>query len=169
MRQDSLNKLSLEEMQSLSPEERSRYYERYLFELIKLHSKEGLTQAELEKITGINANTLGKYLELLSSKRKVYRSKKGRSIIYYPNGKIAHSLSEKDLTIIDANTGFEKRYRFYLIENPEGQQLYIQEKEIDNNGFENVVAGITISKSGLYDFVCMLNKIEKIDEVTLKD
>ena len=101
MKQDTLNKLSLEEIRFLSPEERSKYYERYLFELIKIHSKEGLTQAEMEKITSINANTLSKYLELLTSKRKVYRSKRGKSVIYYPNGKIAHSLTEKDIVLRD--------------------------------------------------------------------
>ncbi|MEK6884582.1 MAG: hypothetical protein AABY22_33425 [Nanoarchaeota archaeon] len=169
MKQDTLNKLNLEEIRLLSPEERSKYYERYLFELIKLHFKEGLMQAELEKLTGINANTLSKYLELLTSKRKVFRSKKGKSVIYYPNGKIAHSLMDKDLILADELTGFEKRYRLYLIENPEGQLLYIQEKELDENGFENVVAGITIPKSRLYDFIRTLSKIDKQEIKALED
>lgn len=167
MKKDTLNKLNMEEIRLLVPEERSRYYERYIFELIKLHSKEGLTQAEIERITSINANTLGKYLELLTSKRKVYRSKRGKSIIYYPNGRIAHSLSQKDIILTDEETGFEKRYRLYIIDNPEGQLLYIQEKEIDESGFENVIAGITIPKSRLFDFVNILEKIDKNKEVTL--
>ena len=119
MKQDTINRLASEEIMMLSPEERSRYYERYLFELLKNNSKQGLTLANFEKLTSMSVNTLSKYLEILSSKRKVYRSRRGRTIIYYPNGKIAHPLIEKDLIIIDKETGFEKRYRIYLIENPE--------------------------------------------------
>ncbi len=162
MKQDTINKLAPDEIMMLSPEERSRYYERYLFELLKMHFKQGLTLAELEKITGMSVNTLSKYLELLNSKRKVYRSKRGRTIIYYPNGRIVHSLTEKDLILTDEITGNEKRYRIYMIENPEGEQLvYIQEKELDSNGFENVVAGITLPKSRINEFISMLQKINK--------
>lgn len=155
MKGDSLNKLPLEDIKMLSPEERSKYYERYLFDIIKKHEKMGLTQSEMEKISGLTFNTLSKYLEVLTSKRKLYRIKKGKAIIYYPNGRIAHSLTDKDIQLKG------KRYRIYLIENPEGEQLvYIQEKELDENGFENVVAGITIPKESLYDFTHILKKID---------
>lgn len=168
MKQDTINKLIPEEIMMLSPEERSRYYERYLFELLKNNSKQGLTLADFEKLTSMSVNTLSKYLEILSSKRKVYRSKRGRTIIYYPNGKIAHPLIEKDLIVSDKETGFEKRYRIYLIENPEGQMVYIQEKEIDINGFENVVAGITVPKTGIKSFLDMLKKIN-LEDIKIKN
>lgn len=160
MMNDMENKLSLKDINLLSIDERSRYYERYLFELIKRYEKTGLTQKQIEDITGMSINTVSKYLEMLFSKRKAYRVRKGNILIYYPNGKIPHPLMNKDIISLDEN-GKEHKYKIYIIENPDGKFLYIQEKELDNKGFENVVAGILIPESAITAFKEIFSKAEK--------
>ncbi len=149
---DVLNKLSLEEIKLLPTEERSRYYERYIFELVKTHERVGMTQKEIEGLTGIAGNTVSKYLEVLFSKRNVYRVKRGNNVTYFPNGKMLHPLVDRDVVVYDRE-GEEHRYRAYAVDNPDGKFLYLQEKEIDRrSGMENIVGGILIPQEGIAKF-----------------
>lgn len=146
---DLQNKLTLGEINALPPEERSRYYERYLFGLIKANDRGvGLTQTEIENMTGLSSNTLSKYLEMLFSKRKVYRIKRGRTLTYFPNGKVLHPIVQRDIIAFD-DKNLEHRYKAYVVDNFDGKFLYLQEKEITEDGFEDVIGGVMIPRSGV--------------------
>ncbi len=158
---DTLNKLTLDEMKLLPIDERSRYYERYIFELITAHERLGLTQKEIEQVTGIASNTVSKYLEMLFSKRNVYRVKRGKNITYFPNGRLIHPLINKDIIVFDG-FGAEHRYKAYAVDNPDGKFLYLQEKEIDRkSGMENVVGGVLIPEAGISKFRALFDEFEK--------
>lgn len=156
---DVLNKLSLEEIKMLPTDDRSRYFERYLFELIKTQERAGITQKELEGLTGLSGNTLSKYLELLFSKRNVYRVKKGNNVTYFPNGRV-HTFINKDVTVYD-KSGIEHRYKAYAVDNPDGKFLYLQEREVDRRtGIENVIGGVLIPETGIAKFKGIFGEFE---------
>lgn len=150
--------LSIEEIRGIPMDERGKYIERYLYELVKKQA-DGLTLHDIQQITNLPKSTLSKYLELLFSKRKIFKIKRGRFVLFKPNGKIFHPLLERDLILGEDKSGDIKKYRLYLIENPDGRFLYIQEKQIDGNGFEDIIGGIMIPLRGLSTLIEKLNGI----------
>ena len=62
--------------------------------------------------------------------------KKGNSYIYYPNGRISHPSEEGEILFDN------KKYKFSVVEYGGSKSIYIQEKVIDENGFDEVVGGI---------------------------
>lgn len=156
--------MSLEEIQNIPMDERGKYYERYLYQFVK-NQKEGTTLSEVQQLTGLPKPTLSKYLELLFSKRKIFKVKKGKFVVYKPNGQIFHALFERDLLLHTNEKGDIKKYRIYLIENPDGKFLYLQEKQVDGNGFEDVVGGVMIP---LHSLPLLIEKFEHITHMDLK-
>ena len=149
----------VEKIRNIPIDERGKYYERFFYNLILESDKKGMsfrkagiTPAYIKKITKINDNTVDKYLYSLFLKRKVYRIKIGNSYKYFPNGRVLHAITDRDITLGD------KRYRVYQIRNPDGDFFYLQEKEIDDNGFEEIVGGITIPKEGVMKIIEVMNE-----------
>ena len=147
----------VDKIKNIPIDERGKYYERLFYNMISQSSekgmpfrKAGIIPAKIKKITKINDNTVDKYLNSLFLKRKVYRVKIGNSYKYFPNGKISHPITDRDISIE------HKRFRIYQIRNPDGDFFYIQEKEIDDNGFEEIVGGITVPKEGIIKIIEVL-------------
>lgn len=153
------DRLTPEDIQSIPIIERGKYIEAYILSLIVVNKGRGLTFSEIENFTGFTKVTLAKYLELLFSKGEIYKVKRGRLSIYYPNGRVVHPLEERDM-IFD-----NKKYRISLIENVEGKHVYIQEKDIDENGFEDIIRGIMLPYEHLDKIIDKLAQIKNNDDI----
>lgn len=151
------DRLSPDEIKDIPITERGKYIEAYLSTLIHANKERGLTPTEIENLTGFPKNTLLKYLELLFSKGEIYRVKRGKAVIYYPNGRIFHPLRETDMVFDN------KKYRISLVENPDGKQVYLQEKDIDENGFEDVVRGIMLPYEHLDAIISKLTEVKRLN------
>lgn len=160
--------LSLEEIEDLPTLEKPKYYLRYIDNLIQKNPTLGFSMKELEKLTALNESTLSKYLGILYSQRRIYRVRRGTTVLYYPNGKV-HTFFNRDIISYDELNN-QHRYRLSLLKNHSGSFVYIQEKELDENNFENVVAGILVSKSALPALIDQLNKIkDDLNETEVED
>lgn len=156
--------VELDQIRNLPPDERGKYYERFFYNMIHMSSqkgvpfrKAGLTAAQIKRMTRLPDNTVDKYLNNLFLKRKVYRVKIGNIVKYFPNGRVPHALTDRDISLGD------RKFRIYQIANPDGDFIYVQEKELDENGFEEVVGGITIPKNGLHKILEVLEDAATID------
>jgi hypothetical protein len=151
------DRLTPQDIKDIPLTERGKYVEAYLSTLIHANKERGLAPTEIENLTGFPKNTLYKYLELLFSKGEIYRVKRGRAIIFYPNGRIFHPLHERDMVFDN------KKYRISLIENPDGRHVYLQEKDIDENGFEDVVRGIMLPYEHLDKIITKLTQLKSLN------
>lgn len=130
------NELDVEEIKYLPNKEKSRYIQRYLESLILKNKNKGLTLSEILKISNISKPTIMKYLEILFSKRKIYKDKKANVTIYYPNGRVSHPSEDGEITFND------RKYKFSVVSNEDEKFIYLQEKAIDENDFEEIVGGV---------------------------
>lgn len=159
------NKLSNEELAGLPPVERARYLEGFIFNVLQ-NERTGSTPTELEKVTGLSITTISKYLEVLFSKRKLYRVRRGNSITYFTNGKIHNSIDKR--VVITNQSGEAKKYRIQMVENPDGEQLYVQEIQPDENGMDRAIAGIMIPRTGISNFKEIFEELSK-DEAKIEE
>lgn len=151
-------RLSSEEIKALPPTERAVYYERLLYDLILKHGENGLTLSELESISELSFGTIEKYLKTLASKRRVYRIQRGSMIIYRPNGRVLHSYKHRDITSHDGKSKFS----FEMLNlPPKNKVVYIMEKEIGEDGIEQLIGGITIPFEKLAELKDVIDELTK--------
>lgn len=160
IRNTSMPKLTSEEIKSLPPTERAVYYERFIYDFIIRYSEDGLTVSELENKSDMSFATLEKYLKTLLSKRRIYKIQRGSMIIYRPNGRVLHSYKHKDILSKDG----KRKFSFELLNLPPGNKsIYIMEKEIGDDGIDELVGGVTIPLENLADLKEVFEEITKTD------
>jgi hypothetical protein len=158
------DKLSKEEIMSLPQRERGKFIESSVLSLIIANSKRGLTLAEIERITQYSKHTLYKHIELLYAKRKINKISRGGYSIYHSTGQIYYNNNFKDIMY-----GNDKRFSVQLLENIEGKNILIQEKELDENGFVNDIGGILIPIQIIPDLINMLYHLKESLQTMSKD
>ena len=165
---DNVESLSLEEINDLPILEKPKYYMRYLSDVIEKNKELGVSIKDLEKITNLNETTLAKYLGILFSQRRIYRIRRGNTVLYYPNGRV-HTFLSRDIVSYDERNN-QHKHHVSLLKNPAGSFVYIQEKELDENGFEIVIAGILVPKSALTMLIEQLGKAkDELEETELEE
>jgi len=156
---DTIHRSSLDfskgDLQKMSPEDRKRFARSIILKVVKENEK-GISLPQVSDITGIDRRTVSKHLEFLTAIRELYKRQFGqRTILYYPNGRVAHPTVTRDVKIGD------KYYTFQLIENPFGKFIYIQEKTRDEYNLFTTVGGLMINADSIEGLINHLKSIKK--------
>jgi predicted transcriptional regulator len=128
-----------EEYMKLPPDEKEKYVQNTIKDILKLNRKNGVTLKQMEENTYFYRKTISYHLENLVAKGEVYKyPPDSRSALFFPNGNLADPILQEDITLEN------KIYSIYLMSNQYGNFVYIQEKEIGIDGVVNVKGGIMI-------------------------
>ena len=146
------DQLSFDEIKDLPQPERAKFYESSVLGLIIVNGNRGLTTSEIERATRFPKTTLLKTIELLFHKRKIHRIRRGKFSLYYPHGMEVPN-KFRDITYGENNTNL---YGVKLIQNVEGQFVLIQEREIDEYGFNEDIGGVLIPVSKVTELINLL-------------
>lgn len=166
------DELEIDEIKNLSKKDRDLYIQRYILKVIELNKEKGLTFNELYRnISFISKPTLIKFLDTFIAKRQVYKVKKEKYTEYYPNNRPIHPLINRTLNFDN------KKYKFQLIDNPDGLYLYLQEIQKDPLGIEEIVGGIMIPFLAIDKIDVILKEvsierprlIEELKEIKMKE
>ena len=156
---DTINRsqigFSKDELKKMSPEDRKRFARSIILKVVK-DNPQGISLPQVADIAGIDRRTVSKHLDYLTAIRELYRRQfSQRTILYYPNGKVAHPTLTRDIKI------GEKYYNFQLIENPFGKFVYIQEKTRDEYNLFTTVGGLMLKANQLDELILHLKNIKK--------
>lgn len=147
--------ISEDDYKQLSPDEKERFVFNTLKELVE-ENRDGITKSEILSVTPFGRKTIDKHLEKLVALNEAYVRRMGGTDVFYPNGRLLHSNAEwKDE--IDGKT-----FRLTLLQNLNGQSIYLQDIEEDDFG-EEAKGGILIPRNSFDDFIRWLE--EKSEEV----
>jgi len=157
--------LETEQFKAMPALEKDSYLDRMLKKILELNPN-GITAPTIARSLGINATTIWRHLEKLTSTREGYKISYGKTTVYYPNGKMIHHFKKEDLILGD------KAYSFFYVVNNFGKFMYLQEKKQDRLGASEVVGGLIIPINKLGEFVNAIiessKEITKIDGVKSK-
>lgn len=151
--------LTSQEVQALKPNERESYV-RNLIKIILRLNENGIMVSEIVEATNLNRITVTKHLEYLVAIREAYKKDRGIGAVYYLNGKMVHPTDRSNI-----NLG-NKIYEFVKLENPEGEYIFIQEKEKDNLNVTTVRGGVMLRSCDLPMFLDGLRKFMVITAQT---
>jgi hypothetical protein len=146
---------------SMRAKDKSKYVQKVILDALEAHRAGGLSITELADSTGFSRETLSKHLEILVASREVYKAGE-TSARYHKNGRVLH-YHHMD------NKLFGKRlYSFYYLNNPDGDFVLIQEKEMgefrtirDKGGIMIAVDDIPRFRSELDEFLREIAKETK--------
>lgn len=120
---DTEYELDKEQMKQLDPETKEILMRDKVRRSVRKMGEDGLSVAEIIKLTGFDRKTVVGHLRALEGLREVYSQKKnGKLTLYYPNGKPLHYLGKKriehDNSILEISIaqGQKKRLFFYILE-----------------------------------------------------
>ena len=150
-------------LERLPPSEKRKYGQKKVYEYIKEKPMDGTTISEMSRELSFSRKPIEKYVEGLRAQRKIYGVQKGNEVIYKPNGISNHALLEGGV-----NTE-GKKYTFKLLEKISSNEVFIQEKEEDENGVLSDVGGITVPVREVPKIIAALEKIMsevQEDEIT---
>ena len=154
--------LEPEQFKSMPAIEKESYTNKVLKKALELNPN-GLTAPDVSKSIGINATTIWRHLEKLTSTREAYKLSFGKTTIYFPNGKMIHHFKKEDIIL------GEKTYSFYYVLNNFGKFLYLQEKKQDRLGAVEVVGGLILPVEQIGSFVKAIVSLSKeIKEIDKK-
>ena len=145
------NLLSPEEIRALNPKEREERI-RALIKHVLMLNENGVMVSEVVDATKLNRITVTKHLEHLVAIREAYKKDRGIGALYYKNGKLVHSTDR-----VSMNIG-NKFYDFIKLENPEGEFVFIQEKEQDELRLLTIKGGIMVRLEDFSQFISGLQK-----------
>ncbi|SRR6266566_232904 len=146
------------EIKAFSPKERDRYIQNVILRILQANSK-GVTVAQVSTKTNFSRPTVAKHLDILVAIGEAYRIERGNLSIYYKNGKILREIDAVSVSTPD------KTYTFYVLENEDGEFVYIQEKELDEFRSVRVRGGVMINKK---DLALVIGKIQELFKETIE-
>jgi hypothetical protein len=145
---------SKNEIEQIDVESRKDYYRMLLKQVLEQNPK-GISVARISKLTGLNKKTIQSHLDFLVAVRDAYKWEYGpRSVVYYPNGRLAHPIIDEPVEIGG------RFYTFRVMESDFGKLIHIQEKKDEGGNVLTTVGGIVIHKEGLSKFIEELKQIE---------
>lgn len=147
--------LTSEEVQALKPNERESYVRNLIKSILRLNEN-GIMVSEIVEATNLNRITVTKHLEYLVAIREAYKKDRGIGAVYYLNGRMVHPTDRSNISL------GKKIYEFIKLENPEGEYIFIQEKEKDNLNVTTVRGGIMLRSCDLPMFIDGLRKFKVI-------
>jgi biotin operon repressor len=154
--------LETEQFKVMPALEKDSYLDKTLKKILDLNSN-GITAPVIARALGVNASTIWRHLEKLTSTREGYKISYGKTTVYYPNGKMIHHFKKEDLILRD------KAYSFFYVVNNFGKFMYLQEKKQDRLGASEVVGGLLIPVNKIGEFVNAIiessKEIIKLDKI----
>jgi hypothetical protein len=146
--------LPYEEIKGFAPRERDTYIQNVILRVLETNKK-GVTVSEVSNKTNFSRPTVAKHLDILVAIGEAYKVERGNLAIYYKNGKVVHEVDVAGISTPD------RTYTFYVLENEEGEFLYIQEKALDEFRSVKVRGGIMINLRDLPSVVKMADEISR--------
>lgn len=146
--------LDEEKFDTLNSEDKKAYIRAVLKKILELNNN-GITISQITKrVPYFNKPVIWNHLEMMTITREAYSHKFGTTLVYYPNGRMVHSIFKNDVAIDD------RLYAFYLVENGVSKDLYIQEKNKDKLGALAVSGGLIVPFKALDSFVEYIRDIK---------
>jgi len=142
------------QIKTMRPQDRERYVGAVILEVLNRNPR-GVTVSEIAKLTPFFRTTISKHLEQLVATRQATQMTKGNMTIYYRNGDVSHAVELRDRT--------NPAHFFVLsrLQNADGNFVYIQEKEIDEQQSVKVRGGILVRTE------CVLDLIAKVRDLMI--
>jgi len=145
----SENQTASEFALTMRAKDKTKFARKVILDALEAHRADGLSISELAEITGFTRDTISKHLEVLVASREVYKAGES-SARYHKNGRVLHYHHME-------NKRFGKRlYTFYYLNNPDGDFVYIQEKETGRFRTVEDKGGIMVSIDDLPQFITEL-------------
>ena len=144
---DTVKLLAKETVLRMPPQERERYYERVINEIL-IANKQGATASEVSRCTGFAERTIRNHLEILTARGETYVIIRGNTSFYY----IRDTIQGEKLTI-KSKTRLGVQYIVTDLENFDGKFYYIQQKEMDEYRALRVKGSLMIAKEDGHDFI----------------
>ena len=139
---------------TMRAKDRSKYVQKVILDLLEKNKAQGMSVSDIVSATDFKRDTVAKHLEILVASREAYKAG-DNSARYHKNGRVVHFRQM-------ANKSFGKRlYTFYQLNNPDGEFIYIQEKEVGRFRTVEDKGGIMVSKEDVGRFMIELKEFMK--------
>ncbi len=144
------------EFDGLSQEQKVRHYETIIRKILE-NSEEGITISKIQELIPYSNSdkTIQRYLDKFINTNFAYKKLIGRTYLYFHNGRLLHEALKENIAI------GKKIYSFYHIKNPEGEFIFIQEKNKNELNALTISGGIIIETKNFEEFVQHLQEINK--------
>lgn len=145
---------SIEEYRKKSPQQRERYSEMKIKEMITKNTEKGVTISQIEKNTYFHRNTISKHIKSLINKGEVYQyPPDAPNGLLFSNGNLLDPIFKENITIDN------KLFSIYIIKNQLGKFFYIQEKKENLYGQIETKGGLVIPLDQITNFSKSLGEI----------
>jgi len=134
---------------TMRAKDKTKFARKVILDALEGHRADGLSISEICELTGFTRETISKHLEVLVASREVYKAGES-SARYHKNGRVVH------FHHMDNKLFGNKLYTFYQLNNPDGDFIYVQEKEMGPFKTVKDKGGILIAMSELPRFMSEL-------------
>lgn len=146
---------ALREYRRLAPQKREAYLQNTVKEIIDLNQN-GISIADIIGTTKyFSRKTVEKHLQKLLATNEIYTKQIGKTIVYYPNGRLVHGKLQKEIKIDEDNI-----LKFQIVDNPFGEFLFFHQVIRTDLG-EMIKGGLLIPKEKLKELKDFIVSIEK--------
>jgi hypothetical protein len=153
------NMFILEEYMKLSPQKREAYVHNTIKEIVEMNES-GISISDIEAVTKFfSRKAIEKHLEILVATNEVYTKHIGKTIVFYPNGKLVHGKLQREMRIDENNI-----LKFQIVDNPFGEFLFFHQVARLEMG-ELIKGGLMIPREKIKELKNFIDSIEKEIEV----
>lgn len=117
------------------------------------YNPDGVPTSVMKDALEITVNTALKVLRSLEAEREIYSAKIGKTLVWYPNGRLIHPYLETFKELCG------KPYRFSIQEGRRGPMVQIQERSYSLLRGERVEGAIFVELGNLEEFIEGLSEI----------
>ncbi len=117
------------------------------------YNPDGVPTSVMKDALEITKNTALKVLRSLEAEREIYSAKIGKTLVWYPNGRLIHPYLETFMELCG------KPYRFSIQEGRRGPMVQIQERSYSLLRGERVEGAIFVELGNLEEFIEGLSEI----------
>jgi len=149
---DEVKLVSSETVKSWRVEDREKYIDKVIIDILTANSDQGLTIDDLLTITGFDRRTISSHLTKFVARGEVFKELRGKRLaIYRTNGQ---PVGKPEFVKGDLKDHY---FRLYRLENDDGNFVYIQEREVDSFKRDNVKGVIKIRDEEMQEFIKKLH------------
>jgi hypothetical protein len=149
------NMFTLEEYMKLSPKKREAFVHNTVKEIVEMNEN-GISISDIGGATKFfSRKAIEKHLETLVATNEVYTKLIGKTIAYYPNGRLVHGKLQRDMKLDESNV-----LKFQIVDNPFGEFLFFHQIARTELG-ELVKGGLLIPRNKIKELKDFIDSIEK--------
>lgn len=140
--------VSPEIVKSWRVEDRDKYIDKVLMDILTANSDRGLTIDDLRAGTSFDRRTISTHLSNFVARGEVFEELRGRRLrIYKPNGQ---PVGKSEIINGDNSDHY---FRVYRVKTLDGNFIYVQERELDRFKRDNVKGVVKIRDEEINDFI----------------